>query len=339
MNRRLRKNSCALLLLVLASSASIASANDTAVPQHIPDAYAQAAKLVTIGQGRQLNLRCSGSGTHTVLLEAGSHADSMSWFRVQPLLAPLSRVCAYDRAGYGFSSEGPLPRNLDADVTDLHALIASAKIDTPLILVGHSLGSNIARRYAERYPADVDGMVLLDPPAQDIAAFAPAWAKDDDKLNVQRFAFIRQCETAARTGALASPPPELKSCLARANPLAGAKLNAQIVANKSKPAYWRSLLSELQDNAEVFNQPVPAHETHGSIPLLVLTASNTYADAPADVRRLLEAARDKTQAQIVASSSRGERQFVADSSHDIELDQPDVVAHAVTKVLQQTASH
>lgn len=58
------------------------------------------------------NLRGSGSGSQTVMLEAGAIADSFTWYRVQPLLAARARVCAYDRAGLGFRSEGPLPRNL-----------------------------------------------------------------------------------------------------------------------------------------------------------------------------------------------------------------------------------
>jgi pimeloyl-ACP methyl ester carboxylesterase len=102
------------------------------------------------------------------------------------MLSRTDRVCAYDRAGYGFSTEGPLPRTLDADVADLHALINQAHLATPLRLVGHSLGTNIARRYVERFPLDVAGFVLIDPPAQDIAAFSPKWAKDEATMDKQR---------------------------------------------------------------------------------------------------------------------------------------------------------
>jgi pimeloyl-ACP methyl ester carboxylesterase len=122
------------------------------------------------------------------------------------------------------------------------------------------------------------------------------------------------------------------------NPLVSAKLNAAILARKSKPAFWRTLLSELQDNAGVFSKPVSPKEAHGSVPLIVLTAANTYADAPDSVRKALEAARDKTQIQIVATSTRGERLLVDNTSHDIQLDRPEVVAKAVTKLLQQTTA-
>ena len=334
MNRKFSRKFHIALVTALAGMSSIAVAANVIGLQRIPDSYAKAATLVTVADGRQLNLRCMGSGPQTVMLEAGSHADSTTWFKLQPILSSITKVCAYDRAGYGFSSEGQLPRDLDADVSDLHDLIRASGIKTPVVLVGHSLGSNIVRRYAERYAADVGGMVLIDPPEQDVAAFAPEWAKSDDELNVQRFALIRQCEANAEKGALVSLPA-LKACGVSPNPLASAKLNAVILAEKSKPAFWRTLLSELQDNAIVFSKPVSPKETHGSLPLIVLTAANTYAEAPDSVRKALEAAREKTQAQIVATSTHGERLFVGDTSHDIQLDQPEVVAKAVTKVLQQ----
>lgn len=334
MNRNYLKAGCALLLAVMLGQAQAAEANHAATSQRMPDSYAHAAKLIDLGHGRTLNLRCSGSGPQTVLLEAGAVADSSTWFKVQPLLAAHARVCAYDRAGLGFSSEGPLPRDLDADVSDLHTLIQRADLATPLVMVGHSLGTNIVRQYASRYPADVSAMVLLDPPAQDIGRFAPGWQKDEDTLSVQRFAFLHRCETAAEKHQLPSTDPELSQCLGKADPLASAKLNAVNLAHMSKPAFWHTVLSVLQNNVVVFKQPVSKRETHSSTPLIVLSAANTYADALPRDRKGLEEARAHTQAQIVATSSRGTLVHVADTSHDIQTDQPDAVAKAVTQALQ-----
>lgn len=315
---------------------ALATAAHAAVPQTIPDDYARPATRVAIAPGRRLDLRCQGKGAPTVVLEAGAHADSSTWFRVQPLLATFTRVCAYDRAGYGFSDPGPLPRDLDADVDDLHALIHRAGLSTPVVLVGHSLGSNIARLYAQRHPGDVAALVLVDPPAQDVAAFAPGWARDEQALDKQRFAFIRACEAAAEKGTLAEPPSE--RCLAGDDPLAGTKVNAAMLAWKSRPAFWRTLLSELQDNAGVFEKPVSGAESHGAKPVIVLSASDTYADAPARMRAALDAARAKTQARIAATSSRGRLIRVAHSSHDIQLDRPEAVVDAVKRVVRELAS-
>ena len=334
MNRMYLIASGALMLAVIFGQASATDASRTTTPQRMPDSYAQAAKLIDLGHGRYLNLRCSGGGPQTVLLEAGAVADSSTWFKVQPLLAPHVRVCAYDRAGFGFSSEGSLPRDLDADVSDLHALIQHAGLATPLVMVGHSLGSNIVRQYAGLYPADVSAMVLLDPPAQDIGRFAPGWQKDEDTLSVQRFAFLRRCEAAAEKHELPSPDPDLKQCLGEADPLASSKLNAANLALMSKPAYWHTVLSVLQSNVAVFKRPVSKREKHGSTPLIVLSAANTYADALPRDRKGLEEARARTQAQIVATSSRGTLVHVPDTSHDIQIDQPGAVVKAVTQALE-----
>jgi pimeloyl-ACP methyl ester carboxylesterase len=327
--------------MLLAATAGLAQARDTVPavpPQRIPDSYAHAGKLIDIGQGRHLNLRCSGSGAQTVMLEAGAVADSSTWYKVQPLLASSARVCAYDRAGYGFSSEGPMPRNLDADVADLHALIRHAGIQTPLVMVGHSLGSNIVRQYASRYPAEVSAMVLIDPPAQGIGRYAPAWQKDEDAMAVQRFAFLEQCEAAAEKHQLPSTDPELHDCLGGPNPLASAKVNAAQLAYMSRPPFWHTLLSVLHDNAEVFRQPVSGGETHGSTPLIVLSADNTYADALPRDRKGLEEARTQTQKQIVATSSRGTLVPVANTSHEIQADQPAAVVKAVEQALRLARS-
>jgi pimeloyl-ACP methyl ester carboxylesterase len=321
---------------LLIASAAIAGAP---APATTPDSYASPGQRIDIGQGRSLNLRCSGSGPNTVLLEAGAHADSQSWFRVQPLLESHARVCSYDRAGYGFSDEGPLPRGLDADVADLRALIVTARLHTPLVLVGHSLGSNIVRRYASEHPADVAGMVLVDPPAQDQGRFLPAsWMKDEATLTKQRDAFIAGCEQGAERGTLESPPPALASCVGGPLPWQSAAVAAADHARKLRPAFWHTLRSELAQNVPVFAAPVPADESHGDVPLLVLQASDTYADAPAAMRKPLEAAREATQQRIAASSTRGMLRKVADSSHDIEMDQPRAVADAVMQVLREPAA-
>jgi len=80
---------------------------------------------------------------------------------------------------------------------------------------------------------------------------------------------------------------------------------------KQRPAFWHTLRSELSQNAKVFAQPVPSDESHGALPLVVLSAADTYADAPANDRKALDTARLQTQRRLAASSSRGELQPVA----------------------------
>jgi pimeloyl-ACP methyl ester carboxylesterase len=118
-------------------------------------------KLIDIG-GYRLHLLCYGTGSPTVLFEAGIGDDSLTWAGVQPAIAKTTRACSYDRAGYGWSDPSPKPRDAKTIAQELHTLLSSAGIVGPLVLVGHSLGGMLVREYAGVYRLDVAGMVLVD---------------------------------------------------------------------------------------------------------------------------------------------------------------------------------
>ena len=117
--------------------------------------------LIDMG-GRQLYLICEGEGSPTVVMEAGGRGNSGSWRLVQPFVAGFTHVCAYDRAGTGFSESVPPHDTAQAIADDLHTLLANAGIDGPYVLVGHSLGGHLVRAFANRYLGEVVGMVLVD---------------------------------------------------------------------------------------------------------------------------------------------------------------------------------
>jgi pimeloyl-ACP methyl ester carboxylesterase len=120
--------------------------------------------LLDIG-GHKLHVRCigpSGKGP-TVVLEAGGGGFSTTWSRVQALLAPRVKTCAYDRAGFGWSEKGPRPSTMRQAVFELHALLEAAMESGPFVLVGHSVGGLLVRLYSEVHDSDVVGMVLVDP--------------------------------------------------------------------------------------------------------------------------------------------------------------------------------
>ena len=121
-------------------------------------------QMVDVG-GHRLHLYCVGEnveGSPTVVLEHGLGATSAAWARVQPEIAQTTRVCAYDRAGMGWSDPGPEPRDAEHIATELHSLLQNAGIPGPYVLVGWSFGGLCMRMYAGKYPTEVSGMVLLD---------------------------------------------------------------------------------------------------------------------------------------------------------------------------------
>ena len=126
--------------------------------------YAQRGQLYTVN-GRQMHMVCMGQskpGEPTVILQAGGANESLWWVRVQTQLADHVRVCAYDRAGLGWSEPADTPRDPGTIVGELHALLAVANIQPPYVMVGHSFGAILTRIYAAHYPAEVVGITLVD---------------------------------------------------------------------------------------------------------------------------------------------------------------------------------
>ena len=118
-------------------------------------------QMIDIG-GYRLHLYCTGQGLPTVVFDSGLSDDSITWYKVQPEIAKVARSCSYDRAGLGWSDPSPLPRTSRVVAEELHRLLKSAKIEGPLILVGHSLGGLNIRMFAALYPMDTAGVVLVD---------------------------------------------------------------------------------------------------------------------------------------------------------------------------------
>lgn len=120
--------------------------------------------------GHKLRIKCIGStfSGPTVVLESGLGCPGSYWTGIAREVSKFSYVCFYDRAGYGDSELGPLPRTVDRLAIELHALLKQAKVPTPYILVGHSFGGLIVRMYERKFPDDVIGMMLLDTPHEAI---------------------------------------------------------------------------------------------------------------------------------------------------------------------------
>jgi pimeloyl-ACP methyl ester carboxylesterase len=117
-------------------------------------------RLVDVG-GHRLHIRCTGSGTPTVVLAPGLGEQAAAMTRwIAPAVARTTRVCIYDRAGHGRSDVAP--REGTGSATELHALLRRGGVPGPYVVAGHSLGGMVALSFADRYPGDVAGIALLD---------------------------------------------------------------------------------------------------------------------------------------------------------------------------------
>lgn len=137
--------------------------------------------------GHQLRMLSCGRGSPTVVFESGGYPVSgnplEAWKRVQPEVSKFTSTVAYDRAGIGLSAPGPKPRDARQIARELHTALGNARVTPPYILVGSSFGGPLIRVFAGMFPADVGGMVLVDPAQEEYYSWTKIRdprANDDD---------------------------------------------------------------------------------------------------------------------------------------------------------------
>ena len=163
-------------MLAVLGLAAVAGGYETVRERADANAYPMTGQLVDVG-GHRLHLNCTGSGSPTVVLQpgGGDFSSVMAW--IAPAVAAHTRVCVYDRPGRGWSEPVDSPQDATQIATDLHTLLHRAHVPGPYVLAGHSFGGLYVLTYADRYPADVTGMVLID-------ATNPATTADPAKAKV-----------------------------------------------------------------------------------------------------------------------------------------------------------
>jgi pimeloyl-ACP methyl ester carboxylesterase len=224
-------------------------------------AYAMPGQLIDVG-GHKLHISCTGSGSPTVILEAGlgEPAAMMSGW-IQPGVATATKVCVYDRAGKGWSEPAETPQDGLAIAADLHTLLSRAQIDGPYVLAGHSSGGVYVQIFAAQYPEEVAGVVLLDSQPADAFTDLPGYAGFYDAFrkatglapSVARLGGMRLLYTWAATGL----PPEAR---------------AEERAFWSTASHNRSMRDEVVGLKAALTQ-AQALETLGDKPLIVVTAA------------------------------------------------------------------
>jgi pimeloyl-ACP methyl ester carboxylesterase len=266
--------------------------------------------MVDVG-GYRLHLNCTGSGSPTVVIEAGWGDTSASWAWVQPEVAKTTRICTYDRAGMGWSEASPQPRTAREYAQELHTLLVKANEPGPYVLVGHSMGGYTVRVYAHDYPAEIVGVVFVDP--QNLSASVVAAPDPTPKPAESSLASLM-----ARIGVIRL--------------LAGPLGSVEALPAMDKPAYTAHAVTP-RGVQTVLNEAVGMSEggaqaravtTLGALPLIVLSRGKDMdADSAASQARYLKLSTDS-------------QHLIADKSgHPIMIEQPDAAVAAIVKMVEQ----
>ncbi|HEU4907590.1 MAG TPA: alpha/beta hydrolase, partial [Propionibacteriaceae bacterium] len=283
--------------------------------------YPARGQLVDVG-GSRLHIYCVGEGSPTVVLDAGLGGFSLDWSLVQPELVGSTQVCAYDRAGYGWSDPSPQPRTPSQIADELQTLLVNAGIQGPYVLVGHSAGGKHVRLFADRHPQDVVGMVLVDARHEHVDANrSPAVLAADHKRQ-QRFQWVLWI--TARIGLVRPFWAALWPKIWPTTENLTSQMRAEIGVLQARPQQIRTVLREeallKHDNAQL-----SAAASLGNRPLIVLAAGETVENDPVWL---------PGQQQLARLSSNAKLIVVDGSGHYIHWDRPTLVADAIGQVVE-----
>jgi pimeloyl-ACP methyl ester carboxylesterase len=260
-------------------------------------------RLFDVG-GHRLFARTFGDGTPAVVIEPGLGDDGRAWETVIDALARETRVVQYDRAGYGRSDAGPMPRDADRVVRELTNLLVATTVDPPYLIVGHSLGAIHALLYASEHPNLVAGVVLLDPPPLDF-------------IRGKRF-------------------PELLELAEEMT--AGFKRDAERAradGNTRQAAFFETIASEHESMFTSGYAWMASVKSLGDIPLAVVGSGVPNPEFGDSATEFQQYWRESSEA-LSALSTRGWFVYVEDSTHNIPRDAPEVVVGAVLDCIAES---
>lgn len=276
------------------------------------DRYPAPGQLLDV-DGYTMHLYCTGEGTPTVLLENGAGGFSAGWQPIQTALSQTTRVCSYDRAGYGWSQARPETRTAAQIVHELHTLLIEAGEVGPFVLVGASNGGLYNRAYAVQYPTETAGIVLVD--ATDVNSLAdirgiPAIYEGIKIMG--RLGIFRLFPNMIYPGATA--PEALKPMLAVF------RGRASEIDNVTRE--WDGL--QIPAEIEALKARISTAGSLGDKPLVILVADQGGHEAGWDA---------VYRAETTALSSN-HRYVLIEGGHGVTIEQPDLVIQSVLDVVK-----
>ena len=294
--------------------------------------------------GAEMHVCRAGNGVPPVILEAGIAASSINWRPLQAELASLTTVYSYDRAGFGWSVAGHRKCTLESITSDLHAMLEAMRVPTPYALVGHSFAAYIIRVYANRFPEELAGVVLLDPltpeewnspdPGQRWSLRGGVWFSRAGGV-LASLGIVRFCLWLLQRGNPGAPKAVLGAFGPKASETVGRILRELlklppdavrvIRARWSTPRFFWTMAEYIK------SLPACAREIDGrSFPEQILVTVISGAHQPQ--LRLDE------HAAIAAHSCHGRHIIAEKSRHWIHLDQPELVEEAVREMVETARS-
>lgn len=313
----------ALMALLLMGAIYEAVAGSAAAARHPAPG-----QLLTVNE-RTMHIYCVGEGSPAILLDAGQGGWSSDWAELMPQLSQENRVCAYDRAGYGWSEAAHDERSPMHAAADLEALLAAAEVEAPFVLVGFSHAGLAARIFANRHAEQMAGLVLID----------PATEYDNEVMGEE---MVQQQQSAvglfqgfgllARLGVLRLVGTEN---MAGSAPFISAEVAEPEIYYSfvADPQWWETSAQEFRSRLN--EDHLAQVRTFGALPdIPVIVVASEHIEAPGGIDvSALQAARHERLRSLAMQSPQGEFTVAEGSSHNVLADRPDAVTEAVAGVM------
>ena len=334
--RKKRKGSCSsrlltifiLLILIIATPFAIGYVYQLASAQN--ENFTPLGQIISVPMDNgtyNMHLHCTGGGSPTVILDADIGAWSITWEDVQAEIAKFTRVCSYDRAGYGWSDRNPAPRTVQRMATELYLLLQAADEEGPYVLVGHGIAGMTARAFAQSFRNDVEGVVLVDSLSEALVTPYPSALS-------QQITLYKVAEFFAPLGTvrLADQVFPYDKWLFQGASLS-ADLKAVFRAGYYKPAYWETAWAEL-DGLKSAPTELANIGGFGDTPLVVIVATDRpTSNFPIPNFPAPNASYDAQQ--LLARLSTDSELVEAQTAHYVHLQNPTLFVIAVQNVVQQ----
>lgn len=266
-------------------------------------------RMVDVGTHR-LRAFVAGEGVPVVVIDGGLGVRSEEYGALQVRVAANTTVIRYDRAGYGGSEAGPVPRDSGTEADELRALLEGLGVPGPYVMVGHSLGGLNLEVFADRYPNQVAGLVLLDPPPL-------AWLLGEG--------FPDLLDVAQRT------TDEWQDAADRG-------LNSSDSDERSEALFLHMLASEHREMVGSSARLADEIETFAEIPLFVIASgvpNPQFGARAADYQRYwIEQSRD-----LASKSNQGNLILAKDSTHQLHDDATDLVVESIVSLVEGLRGH
>lgn len=297
----------------------------TRAKARLQTAYPPAGQLIDVG-GYRLHANIQGKGDFTVVFDSGVGGIATHWEKVQPEIAKYAVTISYDRAGLGWSETGKQPRSFEVMADELKLLLEAANVPAPYVLVGHSFGGVVARQFANAYPEQVAGIILVDSAHEE--QFIKRFPVEVREMAPKMIKSMKPMIWAFASGI----PALLLNKMPLTPGLSKAAAEAERVVRLMSGKHMRTVLNEM--DAIVHRPPQPL-DTLRDVPLMVLShgVAQPAPNMSDEVNAAYEEVWQQMQRELAQISTNSQHVIVEGSGHDIQIERPQAVIDAVEQVM------